>query len=77
MLQLFFPISSLFDMGGEYCCYASDITCSFPANGKFTDDQKIIYNTVLRASRAVMAAVTPGMFVAIHVYRWFDHQSLL
>ena len=51
---------SLFDMGGEYCCYASDITCSFPANGKFTEDQKIVYNAVLKASRAVMAAVKPG-----------------
>ena len=55
-----FPCS-LFDMGGEYCCYASDITCSFPANGKFTEDQKIVYNAVLKASRAVMAAVKPGM----------------
>lgn len=51
-------------MGGEYCCYASDITCSFPANGKFTEDQKIVYNAVLKASRAVMAAVKPGM----HIY---------
>ena len=50
----------LFDMGGEYCCYASDITCSFPANGKFTDDQKVIYNAVLKANRAVMAAAKPG-----------------
>ena len=48
-------------MGGEYCCYASDITCSFPANGKFTEDQKIVYNAVLKASRAVMAAVKPGV----------------
>ena len=49
-------------MGGEYCCYASDITCSFPANGKFTEDQKIVYNAVLKASRAVMAAVKPGVY---------------
>ena len=63
-----FPCS-LFDMGGEYCCYASDITCSFPANGKFTEDQKIIYNAVLKASRAVMAAVKPGtyMYMDLHV----------
>jgi len=47
-------------MGGEYCCYASDITCSFPVNGKFSDDQKIIYNAVLKASRAVMCAMKPG-----------------
>ena len=50
----------LFDMGGEYCCYTSDITCSFPVNGKFTEDQKIIYNAVLKASRAVLAAAKPG-----------------
>ena len=25
----------LFDMGGEYYCYGSDITCTFPSNGKF------------------------------------------
>ena len=51
----------LFDMGGEYCCNASDITCSFPANGKFTEDQKVIYNAVLKANRAVMAAAKPGV----------------
>lgn len=57
----------LFDMGAEYYCYTSDITCSFPANGKFTQDQKIIYNAVLAASRAVMAAVRPGVsWVEMH-----------
>ena len=55
-----FPVDSLFDMGGEYYCYASDITCSFPANGKFTKDQRDIYEAVLKASRAVLAAVKPG-----------------
>uniref|UniRef100_UPI00398F01FD xaa-Pro dipeptidase n=1 Tax=Pristiophorus japonicus TaxID=55135 RepID=UPI00398F01FD len=50
----------LFDMGGEYYCYDSDITCSFPANGKFTPDQREIYQAVLKASRAVMSAVKPG-----------------
>ena len=52
--------NSLFDMGGEYYCYSSDITCSFPANGKFTPDQKAIYEAVLRSSLAVMAAIKPG-----------------
>ena len=28
------------DMGCEYYSYDSDITCSFPANGRFSDDQK-------------------------------------
>ena len=53
-------IDSLFDMGGEYYCYASDITCSFPANGKFTQDQRDIYEAVLKASRAVLEAIKPG-----------------
>ncbi|KAK2155994.1 hypothetical protein LSH36_224g03011 [Paralvinella palmiformis] len=52
---------SLFDMGAEYNCYASDITCSFPASGKFTEDQKTIYNAVLHANRAVLAASKPGV----------------
>ncbi|KAF6768918.1 hypothetical protein AHF37_12343 [Paragonimus kellicotti] len=57
----------LFDMGGEYYCYASDITCSFPANGRFTADQKIIYEAVLSASRAVLAELKPGVsWVELH-----------
>ncbi|CAH1780537.1 unnamed protein product [Owenia fusiformis] len=51
----------LFDMGGEYYCYTSDITCSFPANGKFTEKQKDIYNSVYKSSRAVMKALKPGV----------------
>ncbi|KAI4488666.1 hypothetical protein M0802_011374 [Mischocyttarus mexicanus] len=51
----------LFDMGGNYCGYAADITCSYPANGKFTNDQKFIYNAVLKARDAVMNAVKPGV----------------
>jgi len=48
-------------MGGEYYCYVSDITCSFPANGRFTPQQKFIYEAVLAANRAVMDASKPGM----------------
>nr|XP_033339755.1 xaa-Pro dipeptidase isoform X2 [Megalopta genalis] len=51
----------LFDMGGNYCGYAADITCSFPATGKFTADQKMVYNVVLAARDAVMNAAKPGV----------------
>lgn len=55
-----FSFCSLLDMGGEYYCYASDITCSYPANGKFTDKQRGIYEAVYKSSRAVMKALKPG-----------------
>ncbi|KAH9376446.1 hypothetical protein HPB48_010615 [Haemaphysalis longicornis] len=51
----------LFDMGCEYYCYSSDITCSFPANGRFTADQRGVYEAVLAASRAVLDAIRPGV----------------
>ena len=51
---------SLLDMGAEYYCTASDITCSYPANGKFTPNQRMIYETVLSASGAVLAVLKTG-----------------
>ena len=44
------------DVAGEYSMYASDITRTASATGKFTDRQREIYNVVLGAQRAVMAA---------------------
>lgn len=55
-------------MGAEYCGYAADITVSFPANGKFTEDQKNIYNAVLAANLAVQKAAKPGEFVNNIIY---------
>lgn len=52
---------ALLDMGAEYACYCSDITCSFPVNGRFTEDQKLVYGAVLSAQKAVMAAMKPGV----------------
>lgn len=51
----------LFDMGANYFGYASDITCSYPVSGKFTEDQKLIYNSVLRANLAVLKSAKPGV----------------
>uniref|UniRef100_A0A4W6E2B9 Peptidase D n=1 Tax=Lates calcarifer TaxID=8187 RepID=A0A4W6E2B9_LATCA len=59
----------LFNMGGEYYCYTSDITCSFPANVKFTPYQRAIYKAVLKSSQAVMAAIRPGV-------KWTDMHCL-
>ena len=44
----------LHDMGGEYHCYASDITNSFPTSGTFSEDQKLVYSAVLAANWGVM-----------------------
>jgi len=51
----------LFDMGAEYQCYASDITCSFPANGKFSTKYSPIYQAVLDAQIAVYQMAKPGI----------------
>ena len=51
----------LMDMGAEYHCYAADITTTVPCGGKFSDDQKIIYEGVLAAHQAALAALKPGV----------------
>ncbi|XP_075216119.1 dipeptidase C isoform X2 [Lycorma delicatula] len=51
----------LFDMGCKYAGYTSDITVTFPASGKFTEDQKAIYNAVLIARTAVIENMKPGV----------------
>jgi len=52
---------ALFDMGCEYNRYCSDITCSFPVNGKFNAKQRLIYTAVYDANQAVMKAAKPGV----------------
>ena len=50
----------LIDAGAEYECYASDITRTFPVNGKFSPEQRAIYDLVLKAQEAAIAQVKPG-----------------
>lgn len=58
----------LFDMGANYFGYCADITCSFPANGKFTEDQKLVYNAVLEANLAVQRTAKEGVnWVDMHL----------
>jgi Xaa-Pro aminopeptidase len=49
------------DVGAQYAGYSADITRTLPANGKFTPRQLEIYNIVLGAQNAAMAAIKPGM----------------
>ncbi len=48
------------DAGGEYHGYSADVTRSFPVNGKFSKEQKEIYNIVLAAQDAGIAALKVG-----------------
>ena len=50
----------LIDAGAEVDCYAADITRTFPVNGKFSAEQKAIYDLVLAAQTAAIAEVRPG-----------------
>ncbi|MEN9465151.1 MAG: hypothetical protein RL217_1332 [Pseudomonadota bacterium] len=50
----------LIDAGCELDYYASDITRTFPANGKFSAPQKALYQLVLDANLAATAAVKAG-----------------
>ena len=51
------------DVAGEYDNYASDITRTVPVNGKFTPREREIYDIVLGAQQAAIAAVKPGMTI--------------
>jgi len=48
------------DVGAQYSGYSADITRTIPANGKFTPRQREIYDIVLGAQNAAIAAIKPG-----------------
>lgn len=47
-------------MGGSYYGYASDITVTFPINGKFSEAQRIVYTAVMRGREAVYKNLRSG-----------------
>jgi Xaa-Pro aminopeptidase len=51
----------LMDVGGQYSGYTADVTRTIPANGHFTARQREIYEVVLGAQNAALAAMKPGM----------------
>jgi Xaa-Pro aminopeptidase len=51
----------LMDVGAECSGYASDVTRTVPVNGRFTARQREIYDIVLGAEKAAIAAVKPGV----------------
>ena len=53
----------LLDTGADYANYASDMTRTFPVNGKFTARQKEVYNAVLRVMRAAIKLLKPGVLL--------------
>lgn len=50
----------LLDVGAEYANYASDLTRCIPANGRFSDRQKEVYNAVLRVKKQAQQMLVPG-----------------
>lgn len=50
----------LIDAGCELDYYASDITRTFPVNGKFSPEQRALYELTLRAQQATLEAIKPG-----------------
>lgn len=50
----------LIDAGCEYRGYASDVTRTLPVSGRFSRRQRALYNVVLKAQEAALAAIRPG-----------------
>ena len=50
----------LIDAGAEYDCYASDVTRTFPVNGRFSAAQQALYEVVLAAQTAAIKKVRAG-----------------
>lgn len=53
------------DVGAEYHGYTADVTRTIPTNGKFSPEQKAIYNIVLDAQIAGIAVSKPGEYFRV------------
>lgn len=51
----------LIDAGGELAGYTADITRTFPVGGKFSAEQKAVYEVVLEAQKAALRQMRPGV----------------
>ncbi len=51
----------LMDLGARVRGYNSDITRTYPVNGKFSERQREVYDIVLKANRTVLKKAKPGM----------------
>ncbi|PAT01605.1 hypothetical protein CI105_05905 [Candidatus Izimaplasma bacterium ZiA1] len=51
----------LLDLGALHNNYASDITRTYPINGKYTDRQKVIYDIVLKVNKESIKFIKPGI----------------
>lgn len=58
----------LIDAGAEYHCYASDISRTFPVNGKFSGEQRTLYEIVLAAQQAAFEKCSAG-------HGWNEHHD--
>ena len=52
----------LCDIGAEVDYYAADVTRTFPVDGRFTPEQRQVYDTVLRAHESAAALLRPGAY---------------
>ncbi len=51
----------LFDLGAQWDHYCTDVSRTYPVNGKFTERQKQLYNAVLKGLEAALDATKPGV----------------
>lgn len=59
----------MLDAGAEWNCYASDVTRTFPVDGRFSPEAAAIYAVVNRMQRECIARVRPGVpFYSLHLH---------